>query len=311
MVKRQFGGRQKSIAMANTKNTGIEFELLVRSIFQEIINAPEIETISVQHDVLVKGKSGLEHQIDVLWDFRIADVQYKTVIQAKDWSQAVKKEQVMAFKSVLEDIPGQPRGYMVTSRNFQSGGKTFAEFHGIKLFLLREAPKPEPFVMQAGSFAEFYANLKDGTFDVTPYLFSHFIAFQSPGSVDEGVKAQLRKLDKINTWQAKLTHRDSQEIATLGKLISDKTNSFHAEAKLVLEQEPVFRKDSKIDFTEPTFCSVDGLFFQLNSISFTTEIRRGEMVRRPFIRPGITTFILQDVLDGNEKVFHVRKTDVG
>lgn len=295
--------------MARKKNTGIDFELLVRSMFQEIIDTTDIQTISVEHNVQVKGKSGLKHQIDVLWDFEIGDVVYKTVIQAKDWSVPVKKEQVLAFKSILEDIPGQPRGYMVTSKNFQSGGKAFADFHGIKLFLLREVPKPEPIRMVAGTFARFYANLKEGTFDVTPYNFNYSIKFRYPNSLDEEVKSRVKTLDKINIWQCKLFDSDSNEIGTLGKLMSDKTRAFHADAESALEEKPVFRKDCELVFHEPTVCSVRGISFQIDAVFFTTDITKGELIKTPFMRPGVSRFILRDILDGKETEFDVTKVE--
>jgi hypothetical protein len=38
--------------------------------------------------VTLQGKL-TKHQIDVYWEFRIGDVVYRTVVQAKDWSKPV------------------------------------------------------------------------------------------------------------------------------------------------------------------------------------------------------------------------------
>jgi hypothetical protein len=48
--------------------TGISYELLVQSIFQEIHDQEDIRTIKVEHDVDIKGLT-TTHQIDVLWRF--------------------------------------------------------------------------------------------------------------------------------------------------------------------------------------------------------------------------------------------------
>jgi hypothetical protein len=50
----------------------------------------------------------------------------------------VKQEQVLAFQSVLGDIPGQPRGIMVARSGFQEGARRYAAHHGIELYELRE-----------------------------------------------------------------------------------------------------------------------------------------------------------------------------
>jgi hypothetical protein len=53
-------------------------------------------------------------------------------------ASAVKKEQVLAFKATLEDLPGQPRGIVVSRKGFQEGAREFAAGHGILLYELRE-----------------------------------------------------------------------------------------------------------------------------------------------------------------------------
>jgi hypothetical protein len=119
------------------KNTGIPYELLTQTIFNEIVNQNQVETINVQQNVILQGKDS-KHQIDVYWEFKHAGIKYCTVIQAKDWNSSVKQEQLFAFKTILQDLPGQPRGIFVTKKGYQKGAKEFAEKNGIELFELRE-----------------------------------------------------------------------------------------------------------------------------------------------------------------------------
>jgi hypothetical protein len=119
------------------KNTGKDYELLTRQIFDRLVAQDGLCT-GVRQNVVVQGKSGNDHQIDVTFTFSAAGVEYQTIIQCKDWSSAVKQEQVLAFRSVLEDIPGQPRGIIVSKSGFQQGARDYAEHHGIKLYELRE-----------------------------------------------------------------------------------------------------------------------------------------------------------------------------
>lgn len=120
-----------------TKNTGIPYEQLTQVIFDNILNQSETKTIDVKQNIILQGKT-THHQIDVFWEFEQGGIKYQTIIQAKDWNQRVKQEQLFTFKSVLEDLPGQPRGVFVTKTGYQKGAKEVAEKNGILLFELRE-----------------------------------------------------------------------------------------------------------------------------------------------------------------------------
>jgi hypothetical protein len=73
----------------------------------------------------------------------MAGVIYRTVVQAKDWGQPVKQEQLLAFRAILDDLPGQPRGIFVTRTGYQSGALEVARAHGIALYELREPTKED------------------------------------------------------------------------------------------------------------------------------------------------------------------------
>ena len=82
-------------------NTGIPYEKLVQHIYQQIVNCDGIDTIEVQHDVTLKGKT-TSHQIDVYWEFALGGNLYRTIIQAKDWATKVKQEQMITFKAFMD-----------------------------------------------------------------------------------------------------------------------------------------------------------------------------------------------------------------
>jgi hypothetical protein len=120
-----------------SKNTGIPYEILTQQIFQALHDQSQIKNIQVQQNVKLKGKT-LEHQIDVYWEYELGGIVYCAVVQAKDWGQAVTQNQLLAFKAILDDLPGQPRGIFVTRTGYQIGARTYAEANGIKLYELRE-----------------------------------------------------------------------------------------------------------------------------------------------------------------------------
>jgi hypothetical protein len=126
-------------ASNHTNYTGsTEYELLVKSIYEQILQKEGVENVQVQHDQSILGKSGAPHQIDVLWRFRIAGVEHLVLIECKNYGSAVEIGHVRNFHTVIEDINGA-RGVLVTRVGFQSGAVTFADHHGIGLKLVKQA----------------------------------------------------------------------------------------------------------------------------------------------------------------------------
>lgn len=115
----------------------IEYEKLTQSIYQAIIKSESTENISVEHNVGVRGKSGVTHQIDVLWHFKFANIEHTVLIECKNYATNITLEKVRNFHSVLDDI-GNARGLIVTKTGFQSGASEFAQFNGIGLKVLRK-----------------------------------------------------------------------------------------------------------------------------------------------------------------------------
>jgi len=115
----------------------IEYEKLTRRIYQEILEKEGVENIQVEHNVALQGRSGVEHQIDVLWKFKQAGIEHKVLIECKNYTSSLTLEKVRNFFAVVHDI-GNSNGLLVTKTGFQSGTKKFADFYGIGMKLLRE-----------------------------------------------------------------------------------------------------------------------------------------------------------------------------
>lgn len=119
------------------KNTGKEYERLTQLVFYQIINQNSVQTIDVKHDVILQGKT-TSHQIDVYWEFNLGGIVYSTVIQAKDWKNKVPQKEMLAFKSIIDDLPTGTKGIYVAKSGYQLGAKTVAEANGIAIYELRE-----------------------------------------------------------------------------------------------------------------------------------------------------------------------------
>jgi len=131
------------MAKQKRKNTGTPFELQLQQIYQQILalNGEQFKNIRVERRAKIDSKAikkkgkPLKHEIDLYWEFQSSGITHKVCVQAKD--DEVTLGMVLTFKAVLDDIAGQPRGIMVTSRHFQEGAFETAKQNGIELYHLR------------------------------------------------------------------------------------------------------------------------------------------------------------------------------
>jgi hypothetical protein len=127
---------QLSDAVPDNHSTSIDYELLVKSVYQAILRQEGVENIEVLHDQKIKGKSGVSHQIDVLWRFLRAGIEHLVIVECKNYGKSVELGDVRNFHGVVEDIKGA-QGVMVSKVGFQSGATDFAKHYGIGLKLFR------------------------------------------------------------------------------------------------------------------------------------------------------------------------------
>jgi len=58
------------------------YELLVREIYQQMLDQDQAQNVVVQHNVQKQGRA-TSHQIDVYWEFCLGGVTHKVAVQAK------------------------------------------------------------------------------------------------------------------------------------------------------------------------------------------------------------------------------------
>ncbi len=127
-----------------TVNPNTEYEKFAQEIYkhQHLFEADGITPISVKHNVILVGKSGCNHQIDVYWEYEIKGVIKKVAIECKNYNRKVSIGKVRDFYGVLSDLT-DIAGIMVTKKGYQSGAKKFAAYHGINLHELRTPDREE------------------------------------------------------------------------------------------------------------------------------------------------------------------------
>jgi hypothetical protein len=129
-----------------------DYELLVREIYQQLLDQDKVPNIVVEHDVHKQGLATV-HQIDVYWEFQLGSLPHKVAVQAKQWAKPVDQGELLKFKAVLDDLPGTV-GVMVTTQGYQEGALDVAAAYGITICELKEEEPAPPIAMTVGSWAK-------------------------------------------------------------------------------------------------------------------------------------------------------------
>ncbi|ALG52144.1 hypothetical protein FORC6_1818 [Vibrio parahaemolyticus] len=116
--------------------TSEDYEKLAQRMYEDILALEGVDNIDVKHNVKIKGKSGVEHQIDVYWEYKYAGISHKVLIECKYYSHNVSLLHVRNLHGLLTDIPNSS-GILVTTKGFQSGAEQYAQFYDISLKRIR------------------------------------------------------------------------------------------------------------------------------------------------------------------------------
>lgn len=269
------------------KNTGIPYERLVRDIFEKALRTSGgITNLEVEHNYTARGRSGDEHQVDVCWRFKVSGVAYMTFVSCKDWGSAVPMDIARTMHNILEDVPGQPRGIIISRHGFQSGAQDFAARRGIILYTLRE---PE-----AGE------KLKNSVTVRVPSASKMVIKFD-----DEWTKEQLAKLN-LSLGEEILRSVEGQgddlwiydEDDTRILRVSDIRDSFFNR----FDTDVISPQQVEHTFTEPAYVhneAADSRLPRLKIHGISCEIARTvHNVRLTIGIQEVATFVIQDVQRG-------------
>jgi hypothetical protein len=111
--------------------------------FEELVaNLNETGTVTVQRDVVLKGKSGAPRQIDVLVTHTVGLYRHIILIECKFWKKQVERIQIDAMAAAVEDLNAS-RGVFFTSSGYQTGAEIMARAKGIDIFRVRELSDAE------------------------------------------------------------------------------------------------------------------------------------------------------------------------
>ena len=274
------------------ENTGKPYEELTRTIFEQIVNQTAARTIEVRTNVVLQGKT-TTHQIDVFWKFEVGGVEYQTVVQCKDWNKPVDQGELILFKGVLDDIPGQPRGVFVTRTGYQRGARDFAEAHGIELYELCDA---DP----GGKIRKVVLNMRL----LSPRFSSWKVIPDEEWHAAERVRLGIG--DPPSTFQTNLTQFEDESgspVISLADLSASMPGRMRSEAPEVIRH----------DFGEPTFIrSGHALIPRLKIVAIEATVSFDvHEEERSFYLPDVPAFILRNVVRGDSATFDGHLTRMG
>jgi hypothetical protein len=263
--------------------SGLHYELVAKMVFDEIHRRSDIKTVEVKHDVTLRGLR-VEHQIDLYWSFVQGEIVYTTIVQVKNWKTPVTQGELLKFKAVLDDLPGQPRGIFVTRSGYQSGAKEVAAREGILLYELQPLSKTDPNKDINVGFIEFsFSTVEHNNVRVVP---------DADWLRQNGIKLSNVK---TNTNQIVFYDESGNELQNLTNLLRD----YNDQPKLEAATE-VFH-----EFEQPTFCkSADNKFpfHKVLGVRLVLEPKEwSETV--PALGPDIVGFILKNVNDNSIQKF--------
>jgi hypothetical protein len=124
-----------------------QYERLVDQIAQEVADRLKskgrVEHKKPGRSNKIVGASGHEHQIDVSLTFFPTDAPARLiVVECKKWNSTVGIDSVLTFFARIRDIQERCQDFIVegvflTTMGFEEGAKTFANYYGIHLDIVR------------------------------------------------------------------------------------------------------------------------------------------------------------------------------
>jgi hypothetical protein len=292
--------------VALNEMTGRDYELLAQAIFQQLHDQDVVPGIVVDHNVIKQGAK-TKHQIDVYWEFTLGGVTYRTVVQAKNWADPVDQGEVLKFEAVLRDLPGQPRGIMVTANGYQRGALDVAAACGITIYELKEETPPRLTITYTG-WAHFalkgYFKTAGGqklgltieTEIVTPE-FSGLIFHADPAWIQEngGVATDMTGL-RFLPHEVGFCDAEQHVVRTLREI--------YQELAMEVDRRGETEARQSHSFDAPTFLRLPSgaSTVKVTGLSVDVTIRK-ELQERLWTAPNVVTFILKSLDDENTQRF--------
>lgn len=121
-------------------NNGRDYESFVQKLQQALINSEEYlhqKNISIKRNVKIVDNCGAEREFDLYWEYELAGVIYKTVIECKDYASKISIDKIDSLIGKIRDIP-DIKPIFATKTGYQKGAEQKAKHNKIELLIVRE-----------------------------------------------------------------------------------------------------------------------------------------------------------------------------
>ncbi|MEM6719629.1 MAG: restriction endonuclease [Bacteroidota bacterium] len=114
-----------------------EYEAITKYIYETLGKESGVTILGYGNNCKVKGKSGVNHQIDVLTSHSDGIHGYRTAIECKYLKKKVTKDTIMKVLNIIRDAQIE-KGIIVSRSGFTKDAFDFAQAYNIGLVELRE-----------------------------------------------------------------------------------------------------------------------------------------------------------------------------
>jgi len=114
-----------------------KYEFITKYIYETLGQQYHINIQGYGNDCKITGKSGVQHQIDVLTSETDDTGTYRTAIECKYWNKKVNKDIVMKLLAIIQDTDIK-RGIIVSKSGYTPDAQQFARYNNILIVHLRE-----------------------------------------------------------------------------------------------------------------------------------------------------------------------------
>ena len=122
------------------KNNRMDYEAFVQNLQQALLNSEKItkqKNIEVKRNVILKDNNGIKREFDLYWEYELAGVTYKTIIECKNYNKKISIEKIDSLLDKIKDFPDL-KPVFATRLGYQKGAKVKAEKNGIELLIARK-----------------------------------------------------------------------------------------------------------------------------------------------------------------------------
>jgi hypothetical protein len=119
---------------------GSDYEQFVQKLQQALLDSEsfaEQHNIAVERNKKITDNIGIEREFDLYWEYELAGITYKTIIECKDYSSRISIDKIDALIGKLHDFP-DIKPVFATKIGYQSGAETKARQNKIDLLIVRE-----------------------------------------------------------------------------------------------------------------------------------------------------------------------------